>query len=345
MTGMTMPRFTPRYFLLAILLTFAQNVFAIDQQKMFSALETVVVVRVYNDTGGLSYGSGVVVGENKVMTNCHIFRSTKQPWVAHGEDTYDIVSVQADRWHDLCLLTTGNLPFKPASIIKNHDLKRGQEIISIGHSNGSPSPLTSAGTVNATYIFEGGRVIRSSAAFRMGASGSGIFDIEGNLLGINTFKTPGRNAYFYSLPIEWLADLEKLPVETKFPITGKAFWEEDDDKKPFFMQIALPEINQDWPKLAKVAQNWIDTDPKNSDAWYELGIAQENMQKIDDAKDAYKKSVVFDASNTDSLFRLGVIAQSAGDKAAVHDINVAIANINKDLAQEYSQMLGCGTEC
>lgn len=340
-----MPRLTPRLLVLIALLTSAQNVLAIDQQKVLSALQTVVMLRGYNETGGLSYGSGVVVGQNKVITNCHIFRSTKQPWVARGEDTYDILSVQADRWHDLCLVTTVTLPFKPANIVKNHDLKRGQDIMSIGHSNGAPAPLTSAGIINASYVFEGGRVIRSSAAFRMGASGSGIFDTEGNLLGINTFKTPGRTAYFYSLPIEWLDDLEKLPVETSFPITGTAFWEEDDNKKPFFMQIALPEINQDWPKLAKIAQSWIDADPKNSDAWYELGKAQENMEKISDAKVSYKKSVALDASNTDSLFRLGAIAQSAGDTVAVHDINVAIANISKDLAQEYSQMLGCKIEC
>ena len=334
-----------RLVLLASMLTLAQSAFALDQQKILSALQTVVMVRGYNDTGGLSYGSGVVVGQNKVMTNCHIFRSTKQPWVVRGEDTYDVASVQADRWHDLCLLTTTNLPFKPASISNGQDLKRGQDIISIGHSNGAPAPLTSAGVIKSTYSFEGGRVIRSSAAFRMGASGSGIFDIEGNLLGINTFKTPGRHAYFYSLPIEWLANLEKLPVETVFPIKGKAFWEEDDDKKPFFMQMALPEINEDWGKLAVIAQHWIDAEPKNSDAWYELGSAQENLNKLDEAKVSYKQSVKLDAGNTDSLFRLGAMAKAAGDKVAAHDINVAIANINKDLAQEYSQMLGCDLQC
>lgn len=335
----------PRFILFVALLTMTQHVFAFDQQKILSALQTVVMVRGYNDAGGLSYGSGVVVGENKVISNCHIFRSTKQPWVARGEDTYGIVSVQADRWHDLCLLTTVTLPFKPANIINGHEVKRGEEVLSIGHSNGVPTPLTSAGTVKSTYTFEGGRVIRSSAAFRMGASGSGIFDADGNLLGINTFKTPGKRAYFYSLPIEWLANLEKLPVETIFPIIGKAFWEEDDDKKPFFMQIALPEINQDWSLLGKIAQRWIDADPKNSDAWFELGSAQENMNNIDEAKISYQKSVALDATNTDSLFRLGAIAKSSGDKTAVHDINVAISNINKDLAREYSQMLGCDIQC
>lgn len=334
-----------RFSLFVALISVIQPALATDQTNLLHAMQSVVMVRGYNTNGGLSYGSGVVVAENKIMTNCHIFRSTKQPWVSRGEDSYAITSVQADRWHDICLLTTFSLPFEPAHLGKGNDLKRGQEVLAIGHSNGVPAPLTSAGGVKSTYEFEGGKIIRSSAKFLMGASGSGIFDLDGNLLGINTFKTPGRPAYFYSLPIEWLANLEKLPVETEFPIIGKAFWEEDDDKKPFFMQIAIPEINKDWPKLAEVAQKWIDADPKNSDAWYELGTAQENLNKTDEAKSAYQQSVLLDASNTDSLFRLGVIAQSTGDRVGMHNIKLAIANIDKELAEEYSHMLGCDSDC
>ena len=331
--------------LLAALISYIQPSFAFDQAKIFHAMQSVVMVRGYNASGGLSYGSGVIVAKDKVISNCHIFRNTKQPWVSRGEDTFTIVSVQADKWHDLCLLTTFNMPGDPAPIGKGNELKRGQEVLSIGHSNGVPTPLTSEGTIKSTYEFEGGKIIRSTAQFRMGASGSGIFDLNGNLLGVNTFKTPGKQAYFYSLPIEWLASLEKLPAETEFPVIGKAFWEEDDDKKPYFMQVALPEINQDWPKLAQVAQKWIDTDPKNSDAWYELGNAYENLNKIDDAQKAYQQSVKFDTSNIDALLRLGIIAQGKGDKVTMHNINVAIAQIDQGLAAEYSQMLGCDKEC
>ena len=126
-----------RFIVLLALLSIIPSASALDQQKILSAMQTVVMVRGYNDTGGLSYGSGVVVDDNKVLTNCHIFRSTKEPWVAHGEDSYNIVSVQADRWHDLCLLTTLGLPFKPAQFAKVSDLKRGQEVLSMGHSNGA----------------------------------------------------------------------------------------------------------------------------------------------------------------------------------------------------------------
>lgn len=323
----------------------AQPAFAFDQEKVLAASHSVVMIRGYNESGGLAYGSGVVVGNNKVMTNCHIFRNTKQPWVARGEDTYNITAVQADRWHDLCLLTMQDLPFKPAIIGKSNALTRGENVLAVGHSYGVPTPLISIGNIKSTYLFDGEKVIRSSAQFRMGASGSGIFDIEGKLIGINTFKTPGKYAYFYSLPIEWLTNLEKLPAETTFPITGKAFWEAEDDKKPFFMQIAIPEINQDWRALAQVAQKWITADPTNSDAWYELGLAYEKLNEIDQAKSAYQKSVAFDAKNTDSFLRLGMIAQAAGDKTGMHDANLAIAKVNKALAQEYSELLGCEAEC
>lgn len=334
-----------RIFLLATVLFNALPALAMDQTKILHALQAVVMVRGYNETGGLSYGSGVVVAKNKVISNCHVFRSTKDPWIARGEDAYTITGVQADRWHDLCLLTTTELPFSPAVIGSANNAKRGQSVLAIGHSNGVPAPLTSIGNIKSTYKFDDGKVIRSDAKFRMGASGSGIFDMEGQLLGVNTFKTPGRQAYFYSLPIEWLSELEKLPIETKFPITGKAFWEEDDDKKPFFMQIAIPKLSEDWAKLLQVAQNWIQSDPKNTDAWYELGNAEENLQHIQNAQKAYQQAVALDETNTDALFRLGVLAQSSGDKATVHNISLAISNINKELAKEYSLTLGCGQEC
>lgn len=331
--------------LITTLFCLTQQALALDQAKILKSLQSVVMIRGYNENGGLAYGSGVVVAKNKVITNCHIFRTTKQPWIARGEENYEITSVQADRWHDLCLVQGNNLPFDPAPIGDIKNVKRGQEVLSIGHSNGVPNPLTSAGQIKSIYEFDGGTVIKSNAKFTMGASGSGIFDHEGSLLGINTFKTPGRPAYFYSLPIAWLSALEKLPVETKFPITGKAFWEEEDIKKPFFMQVAIPELDKDWLKLAEVADRWLKDDTKNTEAWYELGFASENLKKMDAAKKAYLQSVALDAGNTNAHFRLGAIAQAEGDKEALQNANIAIEKVNQALAGEFAKLLACNFEC
>lgn len=318
---------------------------AYDRQKLLSSFFSTVMVRGYKDDGGLAYGSGVVIEKNKVLTNCHIFRETKKPWVSRGEDSYVIESVQADRWHDLCLVTTWGLPTDPVMIGSGESLKKGQEIVAIGHSSGTPAPLTSLGAIKSLYLMDDANVIRSTARFALGASGSGLYDGQGRLVGINTFKTTGRDAYFYALPIEWLQKVKQQPVETVFPITGQAFWEADSEDKPYFMQIAIPQLHEDWTTLAEVSKRWTAAQPDSTEAWYELGIAHENLGQQGEAERAYRKSVELDALNTDSLFRLGVIASKKGDKETMHAINLAILDIDKDLAAEFSKTVGCNGPC
>jgi serine protease Do len=331
--------------LLLAALTFTPSAYAYDKAKLFDAFLSVVMIRGYNPDGSLAYGSGVVVAPDKVATNCHIFRKTKQPWVSRGEDSYYITSVKADRYRDLCLVTTSGLPLKPAEILKQANLQKGQEIVAIGHSSGVPAPITSIGVLKSLYPYNNGNILRSNARFAMGASGSGLFDAQGRLLGINTFKTPGRNAYFYALPISWLDELEKQPVETTFPIDGMAFWEEEDIKKPFFMQIAVPEIKEDWPKLAEIAEQWTKTESNSTEAWYELGNAQEHMGREAEAEASYRKAVALLSSNTDALFRLGVMASQKGDTAQVQSINTTLLSLNKDIAEEFSKATTCKDQC
>ncbi len=332
--------------LAAAILGSIQPALAFDKAKLYAAYTSVVLIRGHNATGGLAYGSGVVVGKDKVLTNCHVFRSTKEPWISRGEDTYSINSVKADVWHDLCLVTTSPLPFTPAQIGKSTNLKRGQEIVAFGHSNGVPAPLTSSGSVKALFDSDQGKVIRSTAKFSMGASGSGLFDMEGNLVGINTFKTAGRaGSVHFALPIEWLDILEKQTETSTFPISGKALWEEDEDKKPFYMQVAVPESRQDWPKLAQVAEKWTEAEPKNTEAWYELGLGYENSAKLELSEKAYKQAISLDSTNFEALKRLGALAKNRGDTPEVQRIQTALMGIDKDIAAEYSEMLGCEKQC
>ena len=332
--------------LITMLLSSISSAFAFETGKMMEAFWSVVMVRGYNATGGLSYGSGVVVAENKIITNCHVLRATKQPWVSRGEDTYSITGVKVDAWHDLCLVSTFGMPFKPIVIGKSTDLKRGQEVAAIGHSNGVPAPLTSSGNVKALFDSDKGKIIRSTARFMMGASGSGLFDMQGRLVGINTFKTAGSGgSIHYALPIEWLEDLEKQPETSVFPVTGKALWEEDENKKPFYMQTAVPESREDWPKLAEISERWTKAEPKNTEAWYALGLANENLAKLDIAEKAYQQAAKLDAGNFDALVHLGIIAKSKGDTASMHRIQIALNDIDKNLGAEYSEMMGCSKEC
>ncbi|MCB5187569.1 trypsin-like peptidase domain-containing protein [Methylobacillus caricis] len=318
---------------------------AYDRQKMIEPFFSTVMVRGYRADGGLGYGSGIVVASNKVLTNCHIFRETGRPWVSRGEDVYEVESVQADRWHDLCLLKTAELPFKPVQIGESNHLKKGQEVTSIGHSNGVASPMVSVGSIKSIYSMDQGNIIRSSAKFSLGASGSGLYDMDGKLIGINTFKTIGRQAYYYAMPVEWLTLLQQREPETQFPLAGQALWEASEQSRLYFLLIAIPELKKDWQAMADIASRWTQVESDSSEAWYELGYAQEQLSHLNMAEESYKRAIALDEYNTDALFRLGIIASRHGDKLAADQIEESLGKISENLAAEFRKAIACTGAC
>lgn len=334
-----------RAFILLLALVSSPAALALDQQTLMRAFFSIVLVRGYAEDGSLAYGSGVVIGDHQVVTNCHVLRKTRQAWVSQGEDAYPIVSVQADTRHDLCLLNTDKLPLKAAPLGSSLGLHKGKELFSIGHSNGVLAPLSSRGQIKSLYPYDNGNVVRSSARFSLGASGSALFDDQGRLIGINTFKTPGRLAYFYAIPVEWVTQLAQAPAQTKLPINGQAFWELPDDEKPFFMQVALPRLNDDWPKLLEVSQRWIAAEPGNAEAWYELGSAQENLKQPDAALQSYRKAAELDPQHSEALYRLGVYAARHGDRETTRSIGAKLAAIDPELAADYDKDTACNLGC
>ena len=332
--------------LFCALLASAIPAYAYDKQALIESYFSTVMIRGYNQTGGLAYGSGVVVDKDTVITNCHVFRSTNQPWVSRGQDSYVIKTVRADTWHDLCLVTTDPLPLQPVRIGESLSLKRGQEVAGIGHSSGSPAPLTSTGNVQGLYAANPGKVIRTNAKFLMGASGSGLYDMNGYLVGINTFKTAGRGgSIHFALPVEWIEVLKKLPEETKFPITGKALWEEDEDKKPFYMQAAVPESRHDWPKLQEVATRWTKAEPQSPDAWLALGFSQEKLGNTDQAIKYYEQSIALDTNNIEALMKVGDLAKKSGDQRSLDHVYAELIKIDKEVGEQYKAFNECSATC
>ena len=324
-----------KFFILLLLLIQTPSVFALDKAALMKAFGSIVMVRGYTESGSLAYGSGVIVGKGEVITNCHILRKTKSPWISQGEDSFSIIDIRVDAWHDLCLFSIHNLNRDPILIGSSKDLVKGQALAAIGHSSGSPVPLTSGGYVVSTYPYDNGKIILSSAKFRLGASGSGLFDMKGNLVGINTFKTTGYGSY-YAMPIDWLSNLRKKNRQKYFLIKDKALWEEDENRKPYFLKIAVPKAKENWDALSKVAKEWTEKEANNSEAWYEYGFANEKLLNLDVALNSYKKSIALDGNNSDSLFRSALLYKKDGfsDRAKKIQRNLLLIDEVKGLELE-----------
>ena len=109
---------------------------------------------------------------------------------------------------DLALIKfSSNILIEPCTVNRSINLKKGQIVLAIG----SPHSLEYYNTVSMgiishpnRFINEGSKkvnYIQHDAAINPGNSGGGLFDINGNLIGINTARIEDDSDYIYGISL------------------------------------------------------------------------------------------------------------------------------------------------
>ena len=232
------------------------------QPSAFVAVAAAVVrVEATRQQGGLSIGSGVTVAPSIVVTNCHVVRDAATISISGGGAVWAVTGQWADGIHDVCFLHAPAWSGRPATLGERGSLRLGQAVAAIGFTGGAGRTMR-FGRVQALHSLEGGNVIESDTAFTSGASGGGLFDATGALVGVLTFRLRGRGGSYYSLPVAWIRD--RLPRGNDWAEVGPLsdalpFWQRDLDTLPYFMgcstfanftvlpEIAVAKIREDAP--------------------------------------------------------------------------------------------------
>lgn len=297
--------------------------------------ESIVHVSVDLGKGNTGTGTGVVVSHEYVATNCHILANAYGANIAKYGDGYRPIAMKADWKHDLCLLKFDKLPFKPVPMRDSATLLNEEEIFTIGYPSGNSVPQPSYGSIKATYPLDDSLIIRSDAAFALGSSGGAMFDQNFNLIGITSFKNPGPNSFFYSMPVDWIKRLFDSPDLISLKTSEQPFWALPSSEHPYFMQVAVPFQNKKWHELKRIADQWTAAQPKLADAWYFLGIAELESQQTADAKQHLNQCVKLDNRHLDAMLALS--------KIAIHEKNSAdlekIIDLIKPLAPADAEQL------
>lgn len=166
---------------------------------------------VYIQTGSDGEGSGVIVGKDLVATNWHVVEDDVEHIRVHKAEKAEGHGIQIDVlgrfseglvatvWgsdsnRDFCLLHVPDLDGEVVEEIRPyHDLRVGEEVYAIGNPLGETHTL-SAGVISQKREDEESRMIQTNAAISEGSSGGGLFDKDGNLIGITTgFLKDGQN--------------------------------------------------------------------------------------------------------------------------------------------------------
>ena len=151
------------------------------------------VVRIATD---LAIGSGVIFRTEDesayVVTNQHVIEDSRFVEVTVNDSTTHQGSVLGfDVVPDLAVVKICCGDFQSVPFGNAFDLERGAEVVSIGYALGLPGDATvTRGVVSAVrYNFNlRSEVIQTDASINFGNSGGPIFSLDGEVLGINTFK-------------------------------------------------------------------------------------------------------------------------------------------------------------
>lgn len=290
-------------------------------------------------TGGHGYGTGVAIDKDHVVTNCHVIQNSSGISASHWGEAFAPVALQADWKHDICILRFEWANFTPVVIGDSESLQYEQPVISISMPSDSPAPYVALGKVKALYEMDGAHVIRASAEFAIGASGSPVFDYNGNLIAISTVKSPGHRAYFYNMPAKWVKALLLTPEVKLNAPHDLPFWDAPDEQRPFFMRVVLPYQNAKWAELKTVVQEWLTKEPASVEALFYAAVAEQNLGDLSKANTYFQQVLKLHPQHSATLIQLGLMANTAGKTDEVARTHVALKAMSSELDDEFTEAL------
>ncbi len=280
-----------------------------DRAALFKLSSSVLKIEARRAQGGLSLGSGVVVGAETIVTNCHVTHDALSVSVLRGSARWIADLQRTDADHDLCVLHVPGLEGDAVTLGRAERLAPGQTVTALGYTGGL-GIQNSVGAVMGLHRLDGAHVIRSSNWFSSGASGGGLFDADLRLVGILTFRLRGGEAHYFSAPAEWVQALLAGPPGEGFRAiepdrsSTLAYWQRPIAEQPRFLKAALLQRDDRWPELATLSDEWTRADATDPEPWYLMGVALDQMDQLPQAQRALECSLAIEPASVAARERL-----------------------------------------
>ena len=296
---------------------------------------SIVKIEAVDAEGRFQLGSGVVVAPFKVVTNCHVTRNAAMVAVLKGGLRTKASAESADIRRDLCLLHVPRLEGDPVPIAKPDSVRPGDAVIALGYTGGLGLQV-SDGTVVAKHLWSGSQIIQSTNWFTSGASGGALFNGEGGLVGILTFRLRNGESHYYSAPAEWV--LEQLEDERSFapisPLKGLTFWEQPLESQPYFLQAAPLEQASQWQALMQLAERWGAESRNDAGPLYAQGVALDGLGQTAASIRTLQRCTQIDPNHARGWARLAHLYRREGLRADADAAIQVLSMLDPELADQ-----------
>ncbi len=240
----------------------------------------VTIITAANDKP-IAQGTGFLVGaDGVIVTNYHVIETGNVAVVKFPDDTaFPVDGVLAsDKVRDLAIIKIHGKTFRTLALGDSDDIQVGEEVVAIGN------PLLLESTVSNGIISgvrtskELGKFLQTTAPISPGSSGGPLFNMRGEVVGINTLYLEGGENLNFAIPVNDAknllstksARLHNLPNEQPSENASSAEGNENsnDLKKQLeqieWMQATRGHRNEKSDELRETLQWMQDTLPEGS---------------------------------------------------------------------------------
>ena len=221
-----------RTLLAAATSAFAAHAAALDPSDVFAKVSpSVWAVRGLDaNEKPIVFGSGVVIGAGRVVTNCHVLAKAKAIQVRRSNVAYYGKLEHADIERDLCIISVAEFTAPAVAVVPLASVRVGQRAYAVGNPERLDLTL-SEGLISGLRSEDPTLLpVQTTAPISPGSSGGGLFDDQGRLIGITTLVVLGRAKIAQNLnfaaPAEWIAEVPERAKEqlakARAPREGKS---------------------------------------------------------------------------------------------------------------------------
>lgn len=284
---------------------------------------SVVSVITYNAKNEpLTTGSGFFLRAEQVVTNLHVVEGASRVEIRTFDGkgkTYPVEGLLAtDEEGDLALLSV-RLPPERVRVLEVAQTplpEEGERIFVIGN------PLRLEGSVSDGIVSairevpNTGKIIQMTAPISNGNSGSPLFNMKGQVVGIVTIKvTNGQNINLAmaAARMAGLQPADKLITFDELAAMNRAAPLRPEAKSDWFYRNGLNSLwLGNYESALQYFENAVDKNPVRAEAWIQVGYCKLKQGKNNDAIRAYQRALRLKPNSAEAYNKLGDAYYYAG---------------------------------
>jgi S1-C subfamily serine protease len=329
-----------RLFPLALVLLLAATVHA---QESLPALvkrvkPAVVAITTYDASGeSLMTGSGFFIKPGQVVTNLHVVRGAVRVEIKTLDGKGKMFSVNGvlavDEEGDLALLNV-DMPLERSrsSELASELPEEGEPIFVIGN------PLKLEGSVSDGIVSavrevpNAYRIIQITAPISHGNSGSPVFNLKGQILGVVTIKVTNGQNINLAIAAARVAQLTPGKLQPLSDLSGK----NKGDVAESLYRSGLDSLwLGNYDNAVGYFENAANKNPKRAEAWVQVGYCKVKQGKIQEAIRAYTHALQLKPTDAEIRNKLGDAYYYSGRLREAIDEYTEAARLQPDRAETF----------